>query len=100
MKRFIILLLCLALPISGLAGPTEHPELPGAVRKLCHDRYPGYEISSATGFGDDGAGQYALVLSKEDQRQLLIIEKGREEPAYSITVETRRPSSRAARPVP
>lgn len=99
MKRLITLLLCFVLPLSSLAGATEHPELPEAVQKLCRDHYPDHEISSASGFGDNSAGQYALVLMKEEQRLLLIVEKGKEEPGYRITVDNAKaikPGSRAS----
>lgn len=75
----------LALPLPSRAQ--DRPPLHPAVKDLCKTRYPGHEITAFSGFGNDDAGQWALVLSKEGQHLLAVVEKAKDEPAYHLTIE-------------
>ncbi|MGI6695821.1 MAG: SH3 domain-containing protein [Christensenellales bacterium] len=86
MKRFVVVCLCLlaiALGVSALERPPLHPD----VIALCKKAYPEYTITASDGFGDDRAGQWALVLTKGEEHVLAVAEKAGEEPGYRFTVE-------------
>lgn len=88
-KRFCLLVLCglvFALGASALERPPLHP----AVIHLCKQEYPAHVITVSDGFGDERAGQWALILSKAGQHVLAVAEKAKDEPAYRFTVENPR----------
>lgn len=98
MKRSIALLLfvvtALGLWNAAMAEQLGLSDLPGSVQRLVRQQYPDHQVSSISGFGNEDMGQFALVLSKAEQRLFLIIEKARDEAGYAITVE----NSKAIKP--
>lgn len=75
------------LTLAPKAVALERPPLPEKVRALCQEHYPEHVITAADGFGDDEAGQWALVLTKGGQHLLAVIEKAKQEPAYRFTIQ-------------
>lgn len=89
MKKTWVLCICLALLV-GLLPPSfaaANPALPQVVLDLIAQKYPAHTLTSKSGFGDEQQGQYALVLSKDGQHVLVIAEKEKAAPAYSLTIE-------------
>lgn len=80
---FLALLTCLLPPAHALERPTLHPD----VIALCQKAYPEHSITTSDGFGNEAAGQWALVLTKEGQHVLVVVEKAKDEPAYRFTIE-------------
>lgn len=90
-KRMAAAALCAAwlagLIPAGAGDAGARPAPPEAVARLCRAKYPEHAVASASGWGGDQAGQWALALSRQGEHVLVIAEKGRDEPAYRLTVE-------------
>lgn len=91
MKKTLIYCLCLVFLSSFLSlspdAYAEQASLPEAVKSLCQKHYPGHAVTRHSGFGDERKGQWALVLTKDEQHVLVVVEKEKDEPAYRFTVE-------------
>lgn len=88
MKRFVSGCLILLLSVLTLgAFAQEKTSLPSAVSVLCETVYPGQTISAYSGWGDDKAGQFALILSQNIRHMLCIAEKAKADDAYRFVVE-------------
>ena len=87
MKGLLIVCLCLLLMIAVPGLALERPPLHQAVITLCEKSYPEHTITAFDGFGNEEAGQWALILTKEGQHVLVIAEKGKDDPVYRLTVE-------------
>ncbi len=65
MKGLLIVCLCLLLMIAVPGLALERPPLHQAVITLCEKSYPEHTITAFDGFGNEEAGQWALILTKE-----------------------------------
>lgn len=83
MKKIICLLLALLCPAFAAA----QEELPLGVVDALFAAHPGYAISAFDGWGDESRGQYAVIVSRDEDHILCIAEKGEGDKVYTLTVD-------------
>lgn len=83
-KRFALAALAL---LACLRVGAALAELPQSVVALCAAAHPGYETAAQAGWGDENAGQFALVLTDGQDNILCIAEKAEGDAAYALTVD-------------
>lgn len=85
MKKMICALLCALMMVTGLVMAEEKRPLPQVVKALCQAEYPDHAIAAHHGWGNEDAGQWALVLKKGEENMLCIAETEAEGP-YRFTI--------------
>lgn len=85
----LVICLLLAMPwLPARAQGTQAAPLPAAVDALIEQAYPGYQVATHSGAGNDAAGPWALALSKAGHNVPCIAEKAPLEANYRLTVAT------------
>ena len=87
MKRIKrVFLLMLELLCTSACAAAEG-NLPQAIIDLCAVVHPGYAIVAHDGWGDEGRGQFALILQKDGDNILCMAEKAQGDAAYGLTID-------------
>ena len=87
MMRNVVIVLAALLMLAAHSCASGVTPLPRGVHVACAYAHPGYEIAAHDGWGDEGFGQFVLVLSKNGDNILCMAEKAKEDAAYVLTID-------------